>query len=89
MNVGTTLVADGEAAEAVKPGECAFHHPAMSAQPLAGVDPPASDAALDATPAQVGAAERRWPCRHGAFPACGAGGLWGGEWEELLPSATQ
>jgi hypothetical protein len=38
MEVGATLVADGEAAEAVEPGQGALNDPPMSAQFLAGVD---------------------------------------------------
>ena len=47
MNVGTTLVADGEAAEAVEPSERALDDPAVPAQLLAAVDAASSDARLD------------------------------------------
>lgn len=48
MDVGAPLVADGEAAVAVEPGQGALHHPAVPAQPRAGVDALAGDADLDA-----------------------------------------
>ncbi|MCZ7570764.1 MAG: hypothetical protein M5U01_19565 [Ardenticatenaceae bacterium] len=48
MNDGATLTADLESAEAVQSGQGSFGHPAMSTQPLTGVEAPASDAALDA-----------------------------------------
>src|SRR4051812_20594774 len=48
MNVGATLVADGEAAEAVEPSERALDHPAVPAEPLAALDAPSRDSRLDA-----------------------------------------
>jgi hypothetical protein len=47
MDIGPTLVADGEPAEAIEPGQRAFHHPAMAPQALAGVDRLAGNADLD------------------------------------------
>ena len=38
MDIGTALVADGQATEAVQPGERALDHPAMLSQSFAGVD---------------------------------------------------
>ena len=56
MDVGAALVADGEAAEAVEPGEGSFHHPAMAPEALTGVDASPGNASLDASSAQKGAA---------------------------------
>ena len=47
MEIGPSLVADGQPPEAGEPGEGTFHHPAMLPQPLAGVDALAGDAGLD------------------------------------------
>ena len=38
MDVGTSLIADGESAESVQPRQRTFHYPTMPAQSLAGVD---------------------------------------------------
>ena len=50
MDVGAPLVAHGQAAEAVEPGQGALDHPAVAAQPLAGVDALAGDADPDVAP---------------------------------------
>ena len=47
MDVGAALVADGEAAEAADPGECALDHPAVSSQTLAVLDAAPGDAGND------------------------------------------
>jgi hypothetical protein len=44
VDVGASLVADRQAAEAVEPSVCALHHPPVPAQPLAAVDAAARDA---------------------------------------------
>ena len=56
MDVGAPLVADREAAEAVEPGQRALDHPAVPAQPLAGVDAPSGDAGRDGAGAALPAA---------------------------------
>ena len=77
MDVGAPLVADGQAAEAVEPGQRALDHPAVAAQPLAGVSMPLRamrtlDAALAA--GRGDSAGCRRPCRRAAWPgACAAG----------------
>ncbi len=53
MDVGTALVADGEAAELGEPGEGAFHFPAVSPQPLAAVGAAPGDARDDAAGAAL------------------------------------
>jgi len=52
MNIGPSLVADGQAAEATQPGQGALDHPAMSPQPRARVDALAGDTNLDMATAQ-------------------------------------
>ena len=47
MDIGPSLIADGQPAVPVEPGQGALHHPAMAAQPLAGVDAFAGDAHPD------------------------------------------
>lgn len=47
MDVLTSLVADGEAAELVEPGEGSFNHPAMLTEPGVRLDAFASDPDLD------------------------------------------
>ena len=47
MQIGTALVADGQATEAIEPGQRAFDHPAMPTQPLARVDASPGDARDD------------------------------------------
>ena len=58
MDVGAALVADGQAAEAVEPGERALDHPAVATERCAGVDALAGDADPDVAPAQRRAAAR-------------------------------
>ena len=45
--VGAALIADGQAAVAVEPGEGPLDDPAVAAQALARIDPLAGDADLD------------------------------------------
>ena len=52
------LIADTQATKAEQPGKCALHHPAVPSEPLAGVNPTASNSWRDATGAQ-GATEVR------------------------------
>jgi len=52
MNIGPPLVADGQPAEAVEPGERTLHHPAVTAAARARVDPLARDADADVALAQ-------------------------------------
>jgi hypothetical protein len=52
VDVRPAFVADGEPAEAVKPGEGALDDPAMAAETLAGLDPLAGDPAADAASVQ-------------------------------------
>src|SRR3954465_6854531 len=52
MNIGPPLVADGQPAEAAEPGERALHHPAVTAEACARVDPLARDADADVALAQ-------------------------------------
>ena len=49
MDVGPSLVADGEAAELGGPSQRPLHDPPVSAQTLAALDAAAGDAVLDAT----------------------------------------
>ena len=56
MDVGPSLVADGQPAEPIEPSQRALDHPAVAAQPLAGIKHPPRDARLDAAPAQVSTA---------------------------------
>lgn len=58
MHVGAALVTNPQPAEGVQPGEGAFHHPAVTAQALAGLDAAAGDARTDAPVAQRSAASR-------------------------------
>jgi hypothetical protein len=48
VEVGTALVADGQAAEACQPSKGAFHDPAVASKALAVVDPTPGDPGLDA-----------------------------------------
>lgn len=52
MNVGTTLVADGQTAHLAQPRECPFDNPAMPTEFLARFNSFASDATLDSPPLQ-------------------------------------
>ena len=47
MNVGSRLIADGEAAELPVPGKCALHDPAVTSQFCAALNAPPSDARLN------------------------------------------
>lgn len=58
MDVGAALVADGQAAEAIQPGQCAFDHPAMAPEPLARLDAASGDAWRNA-PLTTGGARAR------------------------------
>ena len=49
VDVETSFVAGGEAAEAVQPGEGPFDDPAMTSKLLAGFDTASCDAGLDAS----------------------------------------
>ena len=49
MDVEPALVSDGEAAEAVQPGEGPLDNPAMTSKLLAGFDAASCDAGLDAS----------------------------------------
>jgi hypothetical protein len=49
MDVDPAFVADGEASELVKPCEAALDHPAIAAEPLAGLDASPGYARLDPT----------------------------------------
>ena len=53
VHIRQALVADRETPEPIEPGKGALDHPAIAPECLAGLDPPASDAAADATMAQV------------------------------------
>ena len=50
VDVEASFVADGEAAEAVQPGEGPLYDPAMTAELLAGFDATSCDASLDTSP---------------------------------------
>ena len=52
-DVGASLVADGEAAEAAEPSQGAFDDPAMAPQALATLDATSGDPIANASPAQV------------------------------------
>lgn len=54
MDISSALVADTQAAEAVKPAQCAFDHPAPFSQPFARLDTVAGYAWSDATATQPG-----------------------------------
>ncbi len=56
MDVGTPLVADRQATEAVEPGERAFHDPAVPAQPFAGFHATSGDPRPDGAGATLFAA---------------------------------
>ncbi len=58
VEVVAALVADGEAAEVVQPGEGAFDDPAVAAEAGGALDALAGDADLDAAPVEVAAAVR-------------------------------
>src|SRR5579875_2485221 len=58
MDVGAALVADGQAAEAVEPGQRALDDPAVPAEPVRALDTPPSNARFDVTPAAGPAAGR-------------------------------
>jgi hypothetical protein len=55
MNVVGTLVAHLQTARTVEPAQCAFRHPAITAQPLAGLDAPAGDTRDDVAASEGGA----------------------------------
>ena len=48
MEIGPTLIANGEAAKAIEPRQGALDHPAMPSQPFPRLDPPAGDARRNA-----------------------------------------
>ncbi len=52
MDVGPPLVADRQPPIPVQPRQGALDHPAVPAQPLAGLDPPPRNADLDPAPGQ-------------------------------------
>lgn len=56
VDVGAPLVADGQTAEAVEPGERSFDDPAVAAQPLAAVDATLRNAGGDCPGAAFGPA---------------------------------
>ena len=59
MNIGAALIADGEAAVAAEPGQCALHDPAVAAQAGAALDASSGDAWEDApSAADLSAVER-------------------------------
>ncbi len=58
MDVGASFITDGKPATASNPRQCAFDHPAMSAQPLAAVDAAAGDPGDDRAATQRRAAAR-------------------------------
>ena len=58
MNIRPSLVAHAQSAVLAQPGQRALHHPAMAAQPFAGVDPLAGDADPDVPPPAGGATAR-------------------------------
>jgi hypothetical protein len=53
VDVLSSLVSDGQAAEAIDPGECALDDPAVTAEPILALDAAAGDAGLDVAPAAV------------------------------------
>lgn len=55
MEIRSSLIADGQAAEAIEPRQGALDDPAMPSQPLPRLDAPASDAREDAALAAGGA----------------------------------
>ena len=57
MDVEAAFIANGEPAELIQPRQRTFHHPPMPAQPLAGLNAPTGDAALDAPLSEVNAAK--------------------------------
>ncbi len=58
MQIGAPLIADGEPAEAIEPGQRALHHPAMPAKPLTRLDT-APGNARDKAPLPAGGATAR------------------------------
>lgn len=50
MDVLTTLIADGETAEAIEPRQCALHHPPIASQALADVHTTAGDSGHNGAP---------------------------------------
>ncbi len=50
-NIGARFVADGDEAEAGKPGECPLDHPSVSAKALTALDATPGDAWNDPPPA--------------------------------------
>ncbi|GLR83279.1 hypothetical protein GCM10007856_60030 [Azospirillum oryzae] len=50
-DIGAPFVADGEAAETGKPGECPLDHPSVSAKALAALNATPGDAWNDPPPA--------------------------------------
>lgn len=89
VDVGAALVADGEPAEAMPPGDGSLHHPAVSAEALGAVDAASGDPGQDvAPPAGVAAAaviiglvgvELAWPAaRASALAAEGRHRIEGG-----------
>ena len=56
MDVGAPLVADGQATEAVEPGQCALDNPAVPAQAFAAVHPTPGDAGPDGAGAALSSA---------------------------------
>jgi hypothetical protein len=52
MDVGAALVTYLEPPEAVEPGECPFHHPPISTEPLARFDAAPSNTRDDASSAE-------------------------------------
>src|SRR5947207_10967874 len=98
MNVAASLVAHRQPPEASQPGEGALHHPAVAAEPLAGVDAFAGDAAGDPAPSQVAAAARDvvglvgvQPGRRAAWSGVHAGGPGrsGGGWARWPPAGPR
>src|SRR6185503_9727010 len=57
-DIDTSLVADGQPAEAAEPSKGAFHDPAMPSQTLAALDATPGDPRLDGAPAQCPSAVR-------------------------------
>jgi hypothetical protein len=58
MDVSTPLIADGEAAKLIEPGESALNYPTMAPKPSAGVHALAGDANLDPAAVQEATAAR-------------------------------
>lgn len=49
-DIGAPFVADGDASETGKPGECPLDHPSVSAKALTALDPTPGDAWNDPSP---------------------------------------